>query len=233
MKHYNTTRNIKRKLRNLTRRIKAGRKSRLLFKTGDLGKNLSKMTKKVTQSGGSGMFSWKKEVPGKDGRVDAQRTHVDVMPEQIARVITGMAAPIQLALRRDATGGAVWVWTPTTEQEFKTAFADAVKYNKIQYTENKRKFVEPRPARLALEQTARAAYADDGRKRAAASPPPEGSVEQDRASVPAMPDFLEQRRLRRGAPSAAARARAPVVANTDNEEKEEEPPRNTDFNALD
>tara|TARA_Y100000389_G_scaffold51043_1_gene46762 strand:+ start:262 stop:756 length:495 start_codon:yes stop_codon:yes gene_type:complete len=106
MKHYNTTRNIKRKLRNLTRRIKAGRKSRLLFKTGDLGKNLSKMTKKVIQRGGS----------------DNARPLVNVKPQDIGNVISAMTDPIQLEMYRDWRGVPVYKWTKNTVKNFKTAF---------------------------------------------------------------------------------------------------------------
>ena len=52
MRHYNKTRNIKRKLRNLTRRIKKGRTKRLLFKSKVLGKQLRKLSKKFIQRGG-------------------------------------------------------------------------------------------------------------------------------------------------------------------------------------
>jgi len=217
MKHYNTTRNIKRKLRNLTRRIKAGRKSRLLFKTGDLGKNLSKMTKKVTQRGGA-LFGKK---PGNPGQREAQRPHVNVQPEDIARVIATMAAPIQLAHRGNNADGPVWVWSPTTEREFYNAFADAVTQGSIPHTNTNMKYTTPRPlppTRGALEQTARAAYAVDGRKRAAASPPPGRSVEQDRADAQKTLD---------GFKNMAARRRA--AARTDDEEKAPE----TDFDELD
>ena len=164
MKHYNTTRNIKRKLRNLTRRIKAGRKSRLLFKTGDLGKNLSKMTKKVTQRGG---------LPGQK---PASRPHVNVEPGDIARIVGSMAGPIQLAHHGNDRNGPIYVWTKNTEEEFKNVFADAVKYGKIPYINTKMKFVVPRPAAPdftnpeptiitpptegAMRSTVRAAYAD-------------------------------------------------------------------------
>lgn len=52
MKHYNKTRNIKRKLKHMTRRIKKGRTSRLLFKSKVLGKQLRKLSKKFIQRGG-------------------------------------------------------------------------------------------------------------------------------------------------------------------------------------
>ena len=52
MRHYNKTRNIKRKLKHMTRRIKKGRTSRLLFKSKVLGKQLRKLSKKFIQRGG-------------------------------------------------------------------------------------------------------------------------------------------------------------------------------------
>ena len=52
MRHYNKTRNIKRKLKHYTRRIKKDRTSRLLFKSKVLGKQLRKLSKKFIQRGG-------------------------------------------------------------------------------------------------------------------------------------------------------------------------------------
>ena len=139
MKHYNTTRNIKRKLRNLTRRIKAGRKSRLLFKTGDLGKNLSKMTKKVIQRGGAMDYSG---LTVNDFKRN-DRPHMDINVDQLIGALRGGPEILQIK-KVNSTFGSAWQWTDSSAKEIGDAFNAAQIAGNLTAEESGKKIVTNR-----------------------------------------------------------------------------------------